>query len=149
MRERPRNSQTSFPDFAALNPGYKLRRRRCCRRVEVDEHLAVAHLGLEGLERDEAGRFRRLAARHMEFAEVEGALDLLAVERAVGEVGHAMGAARLGGVVGPVYVVDGDQLVADLATDDAVLRDIGGGADLNGRHRLSGSRGRSDGYPVL
>src|SRR5258708_6388146 len=31
------------------------------RRVEVDEHLAVAHFGLEGLERDEAGRLRRLA----------------------------------------------------------------------------------------
>ena len=85
----------------------------------------------------------------MEFAEVEGALDLLAVEGAVGEVGHAMGAARLGGIVGPVDVVDGDELVADLAADDAILGDVGGGADLNGRHRLSGSRGAVGGYPVL
>src|SRR5262249_29997236 len=75
------------------------------------------------------------------FAEMKSALDLLAVERAVGEVGHAMGAARLSGVVGPVDVVDGDELVADLAADDAVLGDIGGGADLNGRHLALGSPG--------
>src|SRR5262249_3080234 len=102
MRER------RSPDFASLNAGYELSRRRRCRGVEIDENLAVAHLGLEGLERDEAGRFRRLAARHVKFTEVEGAFDLLALERAVGEVGHAVGAARLGGVVGPVDVVDGD-----------------------------------------
>src|SRR5215467_5723251 len=126
------------------------RRRGWGRCVEIDKHLAVAHLGLEGLERDEARRLRRLATRHVEFAEMKSALDLLAVERAVGEVGHAMGAARLGGVVGPVDVVDGDQLVADFPADDAVFGDIGGGADLNGRHlalRLSGSRGRSGRIP--
>src|SRR5262245_66378796 len=86
----------------------------------------------------------------MEFAEVEGALDLLAVERAVGEVGHAMGAARLGGVIGAIDVVDGDELVADLAADHAVLGHVGGGADLNGRHGfsgLSGSRGRRGRIP--
>src|SRR5262245_26606917 len=75
------------------------------RRVEVDKNLAVAHLGLEGLERDEAGRLYRLAARHVEGAEVEIALDHVAVERAIGEVGHAVGAARLGGIIGAVDVV--------------------------------------------
>src|SRR5258705_6836526 len=112
-------------------------RRGWGRGIEVDEALTVADLGLEGLERDEAGRLRGLAARHMEFAEMEGALDLLAVDRSVGEVGHAVGAARLGGVVGPVDVVDGDELVADLAADHAIHGNIGGGTNLNGRHMLS------------
>src|SRR5258705_13219301 len=128
------------------------RRLGFCRRrrgIEVDEALTVAHLGLVGLECDEAGRLRGLAARHMEFAEMEGALDLLAVERSVGEVGHAVGAARLGGVVGPVDVVDGDELVADLAADHAVRGDIGGGTNLNGRHMLSGSHGAVGGYPCF
>src|SRR5215470_5009215 len=123
-----------------------LGRRGRRRRVEIDENLAVAHLGLEGLERDEAGRFRRLAARHVKFTEVEGALDLLALERAVGEVGHAVCAARLGGVIGPIDVVDGNELVADLAADHAILGHIGSGTDLNSRHRLSGSHGKVGGY---
>ena len=106
-------------DDRRLRVGRGSRRRRRRRRVEVDKHLAVADLGLEGLERDEAGRLRRLAARHVERAEVEAALDHVAVEGAVGEVGDAVGAARLGGVVGAVDVVDRDELVADLAADDA------------------------------
>src|SRR5215813_14847735 len=113
-----------------------LRRRGGRRRVEVDIDLAVADLGLEGLERDEAGRLDRLAARHVKLAEVEAALDLLAVDGAVGEIGHAVRAARLGRVIGAVDVVDRDELVADLAADDAVLGYIGGGADLYFRHGL-------------
>ena len=87
--------------------------------------------GLVGLEVDEAGRLHRLAARHVERAEVEAALDHVALERAVGQIGEPVGAAGLGGVEDAVDIVDRHQLVADLAADDAVDRDIRGGADGN------------------
>ena len=55
------------PRGAAASSRFRGRRRG----VEVHKNLAVADLGLEGLERDEAGRLHRLAARHVERAEVE------------------------------------------------------------------------------
>jgi len=110
------------------------------RRLQIDQHLAVLHLGLVGLEIDEAGRLHRLAARHVKRAEVKAAFDRVAVERAIGEIGKPMGAARLGGVEGAADIVDRDELVADLAADHAVLRDIGNGADGNGIcHGVSGA----------
>ena len=104
---------------------------RPCRGSKVDEHLAVLHLGPVGLEIDEAGRLHGLAARHVERAEVQAALDYVALEYPVGEVGRGMGAARLGSVKGAVDIVDGHNLVADIEALDVAGRDIGGGADGN------------------
>ena len=70
----------------------------------------------------------------LKCAEVEATLDLVALQRAVGEIGEAVGAARLGRVIGALDIVDRDQLLADLAADDAVFRNIGGGADLGFGH---------------
>src|SRR5437763_6504106 len=104
------------PQFGELS---RSRRRRL---IEVDEDVAVANLDPKGLQREEAGGFDRLSGRHMKLAEVEAALDFLAVERPLGEVGGGVGAARLGGVERAVDVVDRHELVPDLAADDAVLR---------------------------
>ena len=73
---------------------------------------------------------------------------VVAVEGAVGEVGDAVGAARLGGVEGAVDIVDGDEFLADLEADDAVCRHVGGGADLGFGHELSRSSLAGTG-PVL
>jgi len=119
------------------------RRSRRCRRREIDEHLPVLDRGAEGVEIDEAGRLHRLAGAHVERAEMQAALDDVAVEDAVGEVGGGVGAARLGGIEGAVDIVDGDELAADLEALDAAGRQIGGGADGNGifGHDVSGAAG--------
>ena len=107
------------------------RRLRGCRRrrFEVDQHLAVFHLGAEGLEIDEAGRLHGLAGRHVECAEVQAALDHVPLQDAIGEIGGGMGAARLGRIEGAVDVVDGYDLVADLEALDVAGRKVGCGAD--------------------
>ena len=75
------------------------------------------------------GALHRLAARHLERAEVQAAFDHVAFEHALAEVGAGMRAIRLGGVEGAVDIVDGHALVADLEALDAAGREIGGGAD--------------------
>jgi hypothetical protein len=70
----------------------------------------------------------------VERAEVEIALDHVVLEGAVGEIGHAVGATRLGGIIGAVDVVDRDEFLADLAADHAVFRHIRSGADLGFGH---------------
>src|SRR6266487_3006936 len=121
-----------------LVPGIDVSGRRGRRRgVEVDEHLAVADLRLVGLERDEAGRLDRLSTRDVKLAEVEAAIDLIAFEHAVGEVGEPVGAAAFRRIERAADIVDRDQLVADLAADHAVLRHVGGGTDWGFGHGSS------------
>ncbi len=61
------------------------------RQIDID--LALLHLGPEGLEIGEAGRLHGLAARHVECAEVQAALDHVAFQNAIGEIGEGVGAA--------------------------------------------------------
>src|SRR4051812_15763471 len=63
---------------------------------------------------------------------MQGALDHVALEDAVGQIGGGMGATCLGGIEGAVDIVDGDGLAADLKALDASGRKIGGGADGKG-----------------
>src|SRR5262249_55636861 len=106
--------------------------RRGRRGRKVDEYLTVPHFGVEGLEVGEAGCLHRLPARHVERAEVQTALDDVAFQDAVGEVGGGVGAARLRGVEGAADVVDGHELVAHLEAFDAAGGQIGRGADGDG-----------------
>jgi hypothetical protein len=99
---------------------------------KVDEYLTVPHLGAEGLEIGEAGCLHRLPARHVKCAEVQAALDDIAFQDAVSEVGGSVGAARLRGIEGAVDVVDGHELVAHLEAFDVAGRQIGCGADGDG-----------------
>src|SRR5262245_21931253 len=63
---------------------------------------------------------------------MQAALDDVAFKNAVAEVGHGVGAIRLGRVERSVDIVEGDTLVAHLEALDAARRKIGGRADGNG-----------------
>src|SRR5260370_38667315 len=62
---------------------------------------------------------------------MQSALDDVAFQNAVAEIGHGMGTMCLGGIEAPFYVVDGDALVPHLETLDAAGRNIGGGPNRN------------------
>jgi len=63
---------------------------------------------------------------------MQRALDDVALQNPVAEVGHGMGAIRLGGVERAVDVVDGDALVPHLEAPDTAGREVGRRADGNG-----------------
>jgi hypothetical protein len=64
-------------------------------------------------------------------AEVEAAFDHVTIERAVSKIGEAVGAAGLGGVKDALDIVDRHELIAHLAADHAIDRNIRDGADGN------------------
>ena len=97
--------------------------------TKIDEHLPLLDLGAEGLQIGEAGRLHRLAGGHMKRAEVQAALDHLAFQEAVAEIGGGMSAVRFGRIEGAVDIVDGHELIADLEAPDAAGGQLGDGAN--------------------
>src|SRR5262249_34806322 len=84
----------------------------------------IPHLGPERLEIGEARLSHGFPARHVERSEMQAALDDVVLQNAVGEVGHGVGAMRLGGVEGPVDIVDGDKFASHLEALDVAGREI-------------------------
>ena len=85
------------------------------------QHLAVLDRHLVGAQRDEARRRHGLAGFHVERAEVQRALDDVAVEDAVCETRGAMRALVIGGVERAADVVDRERRRADLILLHRVL----------------------------
>jgi hypothetical protein len=99
--------------------------------AQVDEHLAVLDMRPVGLQVRKTGRLHRLAARHVEGAEVHTALDDVPFQEAISEIGEGMGAAAFGGIKAAVNIVDRHELVAELERFDGARRDIRSRAHRN------------------
>jgi hypothetical protein len=62
---------------------------------------------------------------------MQAALDHVAFQNAVGKVGEAVGATRLGRIEGSIDIVHGDELIAELEALDGAGRNVCYGADGN------------------
>ena len=137
--------------------GGSLREAAAARGIEVEEDFAVVLAGLVGLQRHADRLALRRPVGDVEAPVVLGALDELAFDEPVGEMGVAVRADAVGGVklalggavngVGLLVVIEADdvfllQEVAHADFDPAVHRLAFGGEDVRGGRGI-GAEGRS------
>src|SRR5579859_3954467 len=111
------------------------RRRAGGVAVEIDEDIVALQLNLVGAQRYRAGRRLHGAGRDMERAEVQAALDDVAVEKALGEACGGVGAFVVGDVKRAAEIEHGEPAVADFEGLGRVRRNLGLRADPNHRFR--------------